>query len=103
MNFDLKEYSSCGRTRAGSAMRARCPLGRTVFQQFGPQLLSTVRTSDLRPEDPANLSGFLRLSANVTFGYFRSSTTTDFGGSVAFRLLDSIAAPVNAAGFTTAG
>src|ERR1017187_124058 len=35
--------------------------------------------------------------------YFRSSTTTDFGGSVAFRLPDSIAAPVKAAGFTTAG
>src|SRR4051794_22814399 len=29
--------------------------------------------------------------------------TTDFGGNVAFRLPDSIAAPVKLAGFTTAG
>src|ERR1051325_4742650 len=35
--------------------------------------------------------------------YFRSSITTDFGGSVAFKAPDSIAAPVKAAGFTTAG
>jgi hypothetical protein len=45
----------------------------------------------------------LCLLLDLTYGYSRSSTTTDFGGNIAFRLLDSIAAPVNAAAFTTAG